>query len=120
MQIYVRVVHECVFLRNMTTKMPKNIKIIRTAFKVSLMVFCLSFVTQFYLSNRYAVKSSSLEEGVSYVSLLKKEVAQLEYQNLHLSSLCRVEQEAREMGFVGMVDDIMIIGPVTVATLNIL
>jgi len=104
----------------MVTKIPRNIKIIRTAFKVSLAIFCLSFVAQFYLSNRYAGKSSSLKDRLAEISVLKKEIVQLEYRNLQLSSLRRVEQEALKLGFVGMVDDLMIIGPVTVATLNIL
>ena len=118
--MYAPVVRACVFLRNMTTKMPKNIKIIRTAFKISLGIFCLSFVMQFYLSNRYAVKSTNLKDYLAEVSVLKKEVAQLEYQSLQLCSLGRIEQEARGLGFVGTVDALMTIGPVTVATLNIL
>lgn len=100
--------------------MPKNIKIIRTAFKISLGIFCLSFVAQFYLSNRYTVKNTSLKDHLTEISVLKKEVVQLEYRNLQLSSLGRVEREACELGFAGMTDDLMIIGPVTVATVSIL
>jgi len=100
--------------------MPKNIKIIRTAFKISLGIFCLSFVAQFYLSNRYTVKNTSLKDRLTEISVLKKEVVQLEYRNLQLSSLGRIEREAHELGFAGMIDDLMIIGPVTVATASIL
>jgi len=104
----------------MTTKMSKNTRIIKMAFKLSLGIFCLSFMTQFYLSNRCAVKNNNLKDYLTEISLLEKEISQLEYRNFQVSSLERVESEARELGFVEMISNLRVIGPVTVASLNIL
>jgi hypothetical protein len=73
---------------------------------------------QFYLSNRFAVKNSALKGNIERSRELKKELARLEYRNSLLSSLPTIEEKATNLGFVEMDQQLLTIGPVTVASLN--
>lgn len=97
-------------------KTEKNL--FKILFKVSLVVFCVCLGLQFYFSNKYAVKNDSLQAAIEEQAVLKKELAHLKYEDSLLSSLEYVESEAEELGFVGMEQNLLTVGPVTVASLS--
>ena len=77
---------------------------LKKALYASIALFCVSFAVQFYLCNRFAVKNDSLKGALAQRKSLEKEIAQLRY-------------EAKEMGFVEMDQNLLTVGPVTVASL---
>ena len=90
---------------------------LKKALYASIALFCVSFAVQFYLCNRFAVKNDSLKGALEQRKSLEKEIAQLRYENSLLTSLDYVEGEAKEMGFVEMDQNLLTVGPVTVASL---
>lgn len=90
---------------------------LKKASKISFGVFCLTFMVQFYICNRFAVKNDALKKSLKKSVALKKEIAQLEYENSLLSSLDSLESRAEKLGFVSMEGDLLTVAPVTVASL---
>ena len=95
-----------------------NIKTLRKFFRVSVVTFCVCFIVQLYLSNRYAIKNDVLQNCLVDRSFLNKELAKLSYKDSLLSSLDRIESEAIQLGFVKMDQNLLVIGPVAVASLT--
>ncbi|MBD3366195.1 hypothetical protein GF360_02500 [candidate division WWE3 bacterium] len=84
--------------------------------KISAAIFIGCFIVQFYLSNRYAVKNASLQGCLSQSASLEKDLARLKYRASLLSSLEHIEKKAKEQGFTEMDQNLLTIGPTTVAS----
>lgn len=97
----------------------KDFKInIESAAGVTFGIFVLTFLAQFYICNRYAVKNDDLRDCLQRKSQLQKELAKLEYTNSLLSSLERVETEAAAAGLVPLEGSLSTIEPAPMASLN--
>lgn len=86
--------------------------------KSAFCLFSFSFLAQFYICNRYAVKNDDLQVALEKRAELKKEIARLEYMDSKLSSLERVETEAMKLGFAKIDHSLLTLGSAPMASLN--
>jgi hypothetical protein len=100
-----------------TIRADKKTKIFKGLFRLSLFLFVFSFLSQYFLCNKNALKNGALQETLVEKENLQKEIASLEYADSRLSSLYSIEQRAADLGFVPMSDSLLTVGPVVVASL---
>ena len=90
-------------------------------FKVSLIAFFVSILSQLYFSNSLAIKTSDLSNLHDIKVELQKEVARLEFEDSVLSSIVSVEKRAKDLGFSDNLDSVYSLDikiPVSLASAN--
>ena len=87
--------------------------------KLSAGCFLLSFVLQVLVSNIFAVRNISYQSNLAYLSDLRREISRLRYDDLVLSSLARVEQEALTLGYAPLASRPRVITSPRLASLQV-
>lgn len=95
-----------------------TLTVCRTLSKICFSLLVLSLSAQLYLSNRTVAESSKMLDLEKKKTTLEKEILFLKTESFSLSSLSRIESEAKKLGFVPFEGPLFAIGPATVAALS--
>ncbi len=87
--------------------------------KISVGCFLLSFITQVFVSNIFAVRNITYQSNLAYLANLNRDISRLRYDDLVLSSLLRVEQEALNLGYTPLASSPRVITSTRLASVQV-
>lgn len=85
----------------------KSEKLFKFIFAFSVIFFVCSFGAKFYFCNNLTTKNTHFDR-ISYKrKQLEEEISRLESENSFLSSISRIEDRAKELGFIQMKSNVI-------------
>ncbi len=96
-----------------------NNRDLKNLLKLSIGCFLLSFTVQVFVSNIFAVRNITYQTDLARLSDLNRVISRLRYDDLVLSSLLRVEQEALALGYVPLASSPRIITSPRLASVQV-
>lgn len=86
----------------------------------SIVSFALSLSIRMFYAGQIIVKNKTLDELYKKKITLEKEVSFLSFEDSNLSSMSRVEEEAKKLGFIEMSDNFIALDPNAASTVAVL
>ena len=84
----------------MTKRTQKLNRISKTCALLTFLILVASIIFQVSITNKFAVKGSEMVSLKNQKSSLEKEVSLLQLRASELGSMSKIENEARQLGFV--------------------
>jgi cell division protein FtsL len=85
----------------------KSEKLFKFIFAFSVVLFVCSFSAKFYFCSNLTTKNTHFDKVSYKKKQLEEEISRLESENSFLSSISRVENRAKELGFIPMESNVI-------------